>query len=179
MSFVLDEYPYHADILCATTRRVVGRVYIPERPGPLPVSDDQGRFIFAVERLDEAAPKFEQYHSTHEPQWQSMYLDEKQQGSPLLILKRTLYGELRVEQGRDGSWRAYRNGLPLLRGSWDATFNSCREAQEAAERHVTDYFYIEYDQPASDGLRWVYDWKVDGDYLDRWVDRVLRDCPGA
>jgi hypothetical protein len=132
MSFVLDEYPYHADILSANPRRVVARVYFPDQPGPFPVCDDQGRFLFAIERRNEAIPKFEEYYLTHGPVWQSVYSNKVQQGLPLLFLKRTLYGELRVEQTGDGSWVAYRDGLPLLRGSQDATFTSCQEAQEAA-----------------------------------------------
>src|SRR5260370_9310272 len=104
MSFVLDEYPYHADIVSTTPRRVVGRVYIPDRPGPLPVCDDQGRLIFTVERLKNAIPEFEKYHSAHDPSWQAVYTNKAHQGLPLLFMKRTLYGEFRVDQPHNVSW---------------------------------------------------------------------------
>jgi hypothetical protein len=177
MNFILDEYPYHADILSTEPPRLVGRVYILDRLGPFPVCNDEGHFIFAVARLEDAVPKFEKHFENYSVPWQPVYLDKAQQGTPVLFLKRTHFGDLRVEQQRDGTWVALRDGLPMLRGSQDATFASCNEAQEAAERHMTDYFYFQQDPPVSDDLHWVSDWKVDGEYVDRLVDRRCRDAP--
>jgi hypothetical protein len=151
MNFMLEEYPYHADILSREPHRVVARVYISHSRGPFPVCDDQGCFLFSVWRVEDAISEFEKHHIHYDPPWQPIYSNRAQQGLPNLFLKRTIYGELRVEQINEGSWIALRDGLPLRQGGRDATFGSCGYAQRIAELHVKDYCGCE--PIPSDGFR--------------------------
>jgi hypothetical protein len=67
--------------------------------------------------------------------------------------KFTLFAIVRVEQGQQGEWLAYRDNFPMLRHGKPAHFASCTEAQRCAEAHELDLYPSA--KPIGDGLSWV------------------------
>jgi hypothetical protein len=164
MRFLLQRYPYHADIVDQHTGRTMARVYIAGSQ-PYPVLDDQGRFLIAVSSLDEAVPELERSYT--EPPWQPVYNNQSQRGLPSLFIKRTPFGELRVQQDHHvEKWIAFRDGDLLLNEGKRATFGSCGAAQTIAVEYLRD----EFDR--SGNRYWSN--HFDADYVDPYVDDVDR-----
>src|SRR5947199_4127850 len=130
MSYLLKTYPYHADIVDCDTGRTMARVYLTSR-GPHPVCDLQGGFLFSVWQLDEAVAEFERSYMDHQPPWQPVYTSQTQQGLPWLCLRRTPFGELRVQQLPTEKWITMRDGDPMQCRGRMVTFSSCGAAQAA------------------------------------------------
>ena len=90
MSYVLEQHLYHADVLVKGAARPVARVHILlDKVGLHPVCDDQGRFLFAVRRIEDAVSEFEKYYTDHPPPWQPVYTTRDQKGLPKLFIRRT------------------------------------------------------------------------------------------
>jgi hypothetical protein len=139
MRFVLQKHTYHADILKMATGLAVARVYITlDEVRPHPVCDSEGRFIFAVRRVEDALPAFEKYCKDNQPPWQPVYTTLAQEGLPQLFIKRTPLGELRVQRDWNGNWFVLRDGQPLRFKGNVATFRCCDDAQRIADRHLCD-----------------------------------------
>jgi hypothetical protein len=159
MSFSVDRHPYHVDIFSTNPRRMLARVHIFASGYPhsrFPVCDAQGQFLFSVLDVEEGLAELEKSLSNYEAPWLPIYSDVGQQGLPMLFIKRTPFGELRVEATGDRRWIALRDGLPLRQDDRDAIFASCGYAQHVAELHMRDYFNGL--RPPPDDLRWLYAW---------------------
>jgi len=175
MTHVLERHRYHADIVDQDTGRTMARVYLTSRD-PHPVCDLQGRLLFSVLQLDDAVAEFERSYRDHQPPWQPVYTSHTQQGLPRLFVKRTPFGELRVQQLQTGEWIPMRDGKPMRCRGGMATFGSCGAAQHAADKHERDDWGN--GTPVIDGLWWPIDaddYVDDEDEpLDRKIERLLQ-----
>jgi hypothetical protein len=132
MSYVLQRHRYYADIVERETERVLARVYITARP-PYAVCDAQGRFLFGTSDLSKVVPEFERCYD--EPPWEWLYAPRMRAGGPNLYVKRSPFGEFRVQETTHGAWMGLRDGGPLCDGPDILTFGTRGAAQAAVDRY--------------------------------------------
>jgi hypothetical protein len=151
---LLKDYGCYA-IVNDDTDNIVGQVYpLNGRYGPYRVSAGIGPVDYydvgTVQSLDEAIPAF-LAHYEKVKRWERLKTNEYQ--------LETLNVSLLVKRDEQGAWLAYRDDLPLLRGSEPARFATCAAAQEAAEAHERDL--LPNAPVIDDGLAWVPDLELD------------------
>jgi len=130
--------------------------------------NDCSSHVGVVGALSEAIPALANFYEKNPPQWKIDNL--------ALWWKETQYGCLRVERDREGSWRAYRDNYPMLRGAKPAEFRTDDEARSAADAHLLD-FYPGH-EPLNDGLSWSadpeIDWRSDPQSVENRAKRLVK-----
>ncbi len=103
--------------------------------------------VAVVGSIEEAIPAFVAYYDKHPPQWEAE--------TELRCTKLTQFGLLSVEQDEKGQWLAYRGNYPLMRHDKPAIFTTSKEAQRAADAHMS----VGYpnSKMIEDGFSWIMD----------------------
>src|SRR5947209_8473361 len=119
----------HADFIVGYAYPLNGRygpyrVRISERPLDEPAE------VGIVASLDDVIPAFLAYYEKVQ-RWDRL---------GHTYYKFTPFGNLRVEQGQQGEWLAYRDDFQMLRHGKPAHFATCTEAQQCAEAHELDLY---------------------------------------
>jgi len=156
MSFYLLEcYDYYA-IVNDDARLIVGSAYpIRGKRGPFKlvsgIFDLDPHEIGIVNSLNEVIPTFLEHYRLNPARWW--------QAKAGLCMRGTLFATLEVKQDDQANWFAYRDEYPLLRHGTPARFDTCVDAQRAADAHERDLFpnAIVID----DGLSWKPDPEID------------------
>ena len=162
-----DEY----DIINDDADFLVASIYAlrPGEGGPgyrvqiwVSAKDDEPEFV--IKSIDEAIPAVAAYYEAHPPRW-----EPESDRSPRYAemgpcraryIKQTQFGQLWVDQIESGQWVAYRMGHGLLidRGKI-AIFETCEEAQHAADAHLRDGY--PNSETINDGFSWLPDPDID------------------
>src|SRR5271155_3387966 len=137
-TFLLHKRYDHYTIINDDADFIVGRVYpLRGQQGPYRVTSSigpgcQGNGIAIVQSLADAVPAFLDHYKNNPVPWE--------QEGPALHCKETMFVDLRVEQDQRGHWSAYRDNYPMLRDKKPARFDTCADAQRAADAHELDLF---------------------------------------
>jgi hypothetical protein len=157
MTFLLLKNHDHYAIVNDDADFIVGRVYpLNGRYGPYRVHasvgplDRKTREAGIVKSLDDAIPAFLAYYDKYPLRWDRINNSYH---------KFTLFTYLRVEQGQQGSWLAYRDDCPLLQNGKTARFATFTDAQRAADAHELDLYPNA--RAVDDGLAWLPDPEID------------------
>ena len=159
MTFVILKNYDHYVIVNDDADFIVGSVYpLNGQEGPYRVRADVGPLRRAtyeagvVNSLIDAIPAFLAYYEKYPLRWDCS-LNEHE--------KFTLYAFLLVKEDNQGSWVAYRDNYPLLRGRKPARFATHVDAQRAADTHELDRYPNA--KKITDGLSWKpdpeFDWR--------------------
>jgi hypothetical protein len=157
MTLVLLKWCDHYAIRNDDAFFIVGWVYaLKGRQGPYKVTSGIGPShlrdgIGLVKSLEDAIPAFVDFYKKNPVPWE--------RESPALFWRHTMFAALRVEQDRQGHWRAYRDDYPMLQDTKPACFATCAEAQRAADAHELDLYPNA--KVIDDGLSWLPDPEID------------------
>jgi hypothetical protein len=144
---------------------LVGSVH-PTEPGSdsttFRVVAEEGETVATVTTVKEAVPVLAAHYEANPPQWEpeeagtsvASEADAPERLGPRYI-KRDQFGILWVDQIVSGQWIVYRDDHELLINEGIAIFNTCEEAQRAADLHVRDGY--PNSEAIDDGLSWLPD----------------------
>jgi hypothetical protein len=136
--------------------------YVALRGARYHVENVEDKEIAVVQSLDDAIPALATYYEENPPQWEpesesttyGSNADALARCGPRFI-KETQFGPIWVEQIKSERWVAYRNHHELLIDGNMAVFNTCDEAQRAADAHLSDGY--PNSATINDGFSWRHD----------------------
>ncbi len=119
---------------------------------------------FVIKSIDEAIPAVAAYYEANPPRWEPKSDRTTRDGEMgpfrARYIKGTQFGMLRVDQIESRQWVAYRMGHGLLiDGGKIAIFETCEEAQHAADAHLRDGY--PNSETINDGFSWLPDPDID------------------